>query len=110
MLTKSAGPITVGHGQGKRAVTLLTEGGCHYPVISHFSYTDRQSRAHSAPQNAGRIRGTRPMHRTTMVFGKSPWTPEQAYITTSKRVCFRYCYVSTIRCLLDNRIIWQYEN
>lgn len=89
MLTKTSGPVTVGNGQGKRAVTLLTEGGCYYPIISHYSYTDRQLRAQSAPYNgnAGRIRGMRPMHQTTMLIGKSPWTSKECYLTTSKKVC-----------------------
>lgn len=91
MLTKSSGQVTIGNGQGKRAVTLLTEGGCYYPVISHYSYVDRQLRAQSAPNNAGRIRGTRPMHQTTMQIGKPPWTVQDSYITSSKRVS-RYLF------------------
>ncbi|XP_045213391.2 uncharacterized protein LOC123564121 [Mercenaria mercenaria] len=85
MLTKTPGQVTIGNGQGKRAVTLLTEGGCYYPVISHYSYQDRQLRAQSAPNNAGRIRGMRPMHRTTMQIGKPPWCANDSYITSSKR-------------------------
>lgn len=87
MLTPSPS-LPPGFGQGKRTVTLLTEGGCFYPVISNLSYVDRQ-RAHSAPQGAGRIRGLRPMHKTTFLFGKAPWNAKQAYQTTSKQVCFR---------------------
>ncbi|WAQ96568.1 hypothetical protein MAR_029258 [Mya arenaria] len=75
----------LGHGQGKRSVTLLTEGGCHYPVISHYSYLDRCDRARSAPQNAGRIRGSRPMHRTTLLMAKGPWTAGEGFLTTSKK-------------------------
>ena len=84
----SGGPL--GNGQGKRAVTLLTEGGCFYPIISPYSYTDRQLRVRSAPQNAGRIRGTRPMHRTTLVTAKPPWSSKTSYITTTKQVCNLY--------------------
>lgn len=87
MLTHTVGPVTVGNGQGKRAVTLLTEGGCYYPIVSHYSYKDRQLRAHSAPQNAGRIRGTRPMHQTTMQITKPPWNSKEGYSTSAKRVC-----------------------
>lgn len=75
----------MGLGQGKRTVTLLTEGGCYYPIISNCSYDDRQVRAKSTPQNAGRIRGTRPMHQTTLVIPIAPWTPETVYQTTSKQ-------------------------
>ena len=74
-----------GFGQGKRTITLLTEDGCNYPIISNLSYVDRQ-RSHSAPQGAGRIRGLRPMHKTTFVFGKAPWIAKQSYLTTSKQV------------------------
>lgn len=84
MLTSTANLLPHGNGQGKRTVTLLTEGGYFYPVISHHSYVDRQ-RAHTAPQGAGRIRGQRPMHKTTFVFGKAPWSAQQAYLTTSKQ-------------------------
>lgn len=90
MLTRSDEPVALGHGQGKRAVTLLTEGGCHYPVISHYSYADRHERAKSAPQFAGGVRGLRPMHRTTMPVAKAPWRPEEVYLTTSKRVRCRF--------------------
>ena len=89
MLTSTSAPFPHGNGQGKRAITLLTEGGYYCPIISELSYADRQ-RAHSAPQGAGRIRGLRPMHKTTFVFGKPPWTAKQAYQTTSKQVCL-YC-------------------
>lgn len=87
MLTKTSGPVTVGNGQGKRAVTLLTDGGCYYPIISHYSYVDRQVRVQSAPMNgnAGRIRGMRPMHRTTMPFGKPPWNAKDSYLTSTKK-------------------------
>lgn len=90
MLTPTPAPPSgkspyLGLGQGKRAVTLLTEGGCHYPIISHYSYIDRQDRARSAPQNAGRIRGTRPMHQTSFMISKPPWTADQAYRTTHKQ-------------------------
>ncbi|KAL4240262.1 hypothetical protein ACF0H5_001056 [Mactra antiquata] len=85
MLTQSVGPVTVGHGQGKRAVTLLTEGGCYYPIVSHYSYRDRQARSQSAPQNAGRIRGLRPMHQTTMTVTKPPWNPKDGYLTSAKK-------------------------
>ena len=86
MLTHGEKPVPLGLGQGKRAVTILTEGGCFYPVISHYSYLDRHERSRSAPQNTGRIRGTRPMHRTTMTMGKAPWTPDEVYTTSAQRV------------------------
>ncbi|KAH3871034.1 uncharacterized protein LOC127868422 [Dreissena polymorpha] len=84
MPIQECSPVMLGHGQGKRAVTLLTEGGYYYPIISHYSYQDR-SRAHSAPQHAGRIRGTRPMHGTTMLIAPGPWTPADGYTTTVKK-------------------------
>lgn len=85
MLTQSSGPATIGNGQGKRVVTLLTDGGCYYPIISHFSFQDNPIRAQSAPHNAGRIRGLRPMHRTTMMFAKPPWNAKDGFLTTSKK-------------------------
>lgn len=94
MLTPSEAPVALGHGQGKRAVTLLTEGGCYYPVISHYSYLDRQLSAKSAPENAGRIRGSRPMHQTTMQMGKPPWKPELGYRTAAKEVGTVFTYQS----------------
>lgn len=86
MLTQTSG-TTIGHphGQGKRVVTLLTEGGYYYPIISHYSHQDRQLRAQSAPQNAGRVRGMRSMHQTTMAIAKPPWTANETYLTTSKK-------------------------
>ena len=100
MPTQTSGSVgrPLGNGQGKRAVTLLTEGGCFYPIISNYSYTDRQLRARSAPQNAGRIRGTRPMHQTSLMIAKAPWMAEQSYLTTTKRVCIHFVLKSFSTC------------
>lgn len=74
-------------GQGKTATTLLTESGCHYPVI-HEPYSHRayygQSRAASVPVR--HERGERPMHKTTLTIAKPPWSPD--YVTTHKQVSY----------------------
>ncbi|XP_033755444.1 uncharacterized protein LOC117338268 isoform X1 [Pecten maximus] len=68
-------------GQGKSANTLLTEDGCHYPVISP-AYTDRM-RAASAPYEYGK--GVRAMHKTTLTIAKPPWDSRDAYKTSNKQ-------------------------
>ncbi|XP_005098209.1 uncharacterized protein LOC101852406 [Aplysia californica] len=72
----------INFGQGKTARTLLTEEGCHYPVI-HEPYSHRayygQPRSPSAP--ARPRRGDRRMHQTTLTVAKPPWAPD--YTTTN---------------------------
>lgn len=67
----------INHGQGKTAMTILTEGGCNYPVI-HEPYSHRAHYDHSrsvrSPSAPARVRrGERPMHQTTMTIAKPPW-------------------------------------
>lgn len=69
-----------GHGQGKAATTILTEGGYIYPIVSTNSYNDR-FRIKSAPYEYGR--GVRSMHRTTFQIAKPPWDSQEDYKTTS---------------------------
>ncbi|GFS15173.1 hypothetical protein ElyMa_004925500 [Elysia marginata] len=80
----------VRYGQGKTAMTILTEGGYTYPVI-HEPYSHR---AHYGPKarhqegvpeapSSGRVRrGERPMHRSTLTISKPPWEPD--FTTTNK--------------------------
>jgi len=63
------------YGQGKRAVTLLTEDGCVFPIIAHEAKRDRGE--HIAKQQSDRIsRGERPMHQSTLSLAKAPWQPD----------------------------------
>ncbi|XP_041363162.1 uncharacterized protein LOC121378873 [Gigantopelta aegis] len=71
------------NGQGKVVKTLLTEDGCHYPIIAHNAYTDRRKLQSAPPSNVTHLRGSRPMHRTTLVLAKPPWVPD--YDTTTKQ-------------------------
>ncbi|RUS83687.1 hypothetical protein EGW08_008535 [Elysia chlorotica] len=91
----------VRYGQGKTAMTILTEGGYTYPVIhepySHRAYYGRRTRAQPGGETSqtsqtsqrseappsGRVRrGDRPMHQSTLTIAKPPWEPD--FTTTSK--------------------------
>ncbi|XP_050390595.1 uncharacterized protein LOC126809835 [Patella vulgata] len=56
-------------GQGKRVTTLLTEDGCHFPVISHAPYVER--RGQSAPFSTPQLRSLRrhSLHSSTFILG-----------------------------------------
>ena len=94
--TPPAPPIfepRVRYGQGKTAMTILTEGGYTYPVIhepySHRAYYGRkmqqQSRKPEAAPSCDRVRrGERPMHQSTLTIAKPPW--ESDFTTTNKHV------------------------
>lgn len=91
MKTEGMFDARIHFGQGKTATTILTEDGCHYPVI-HEPYSHRAPvdlvtpRVPSAP---GRLRrGDRPMHRTTMTIAKPPWQSD--YTTTNKHVSYHF--------------------
>ncbi|CAC5378691.1 unnamed protein product [Mytilus coruscus] len=80
MKTEAYSPKVLGHGQGKCATTILTEGGYVYPIVSSTSYNDRIK---SAPYTYGR--GARPMHRSTLTITKPPWNSHEEYKTTAKQ-------------------------
>ena len=76
----------INFGQGKVATTILTEEGCHYPVI-HEPYTHRLNNRIQSPASAPVRRhrkGDRPMHKTTMTIAKPPWDGD--FMTTSNQV------------------------
>ncbi|KAK3789589.1 hypothetical protein RRG08_016267 [Elysia crispata] len=94
-ITPPARPLfepRVRYGQGKTAMTILTEGGYTYPVIhepySHRAHYARRTQqqggeSQTAPTASGRVRrGDRPMHQSTLTIAKPPWEPD--FTTTSK--------------------------
>lgn len=85
---KTQDSALLGHGQGKSATTLLTDGGYIYPIVSSTCYNDR-FRIKSAPYVFGR--GVRPMHKSTLTLGKPPWDCTEDYKTTTHQVNVMLC-------------------